>query len=77
MATPKEVSGIDEVLCNAAAMNKPSQVGINDARNQWSQPVHHHLCKEFHGAILQGDGSEGVSSAGPVLLGQQDKICLL
>ena len=62
-----------EVFCDAPSLHEPCLVGIDDGGNGVFEPVNHDLCELFHGAILQGDGPEGVSSADAFFLGKQDQ----
>ena len=77
VAAAKKISRINEVFCDAPPLNKPGLVGIDDGGDGRSEPIDHDLCEQLHGAILQGNRSESVSTVDALLLGKKDKQCMV
>lgn len=77
MATAQEIGRIDKILGNAAAMDKTSLIMVNQSWDKRSKAVREDFGDQFHGAVLQRDGPEGVCWVGLLFFGKEDQVSIV
>jgi hypothetical protein len=71
------ISGIDEVLSNGAARDKPSLVRVKQVRNKGLEAKGKAFGMDFKAAILERNGPEVIRSICALFLREEDNIRLV